>query len=143
MEETPQDLETDSGFPSGPWRGFYAYSWSPQQLHPVSVGLRFRRGRMSGEGEDDVGRFVIVGTYDLGSRRCWWTKTYPGSHSVQYAGQQSGRQIRGTWTIATMTGHFALWPGSEDELSSEFFVEEPHEAPAELPLISPGIREGR
>jgi hypothetical protein len=101
---------TDALFPSGPWTGFYTYA-NPQDRHRTDLLLEFAGGRMTGEGNDDVGRFVILGRYDDGTRECYWTKTYVGAHSVFYWGYREGKGIWGRWEIALDThGGFHIWP---------------------------------
>jgi len=96
----PHDL-----FTSGPWTGFYNYT--PQEKHRTDLGLTFAGGRMSGGGNDDIGRFVIKGQYDVQSLECWWTKTYVGAHNVFYRGFREGKGIWGTWEI-TLHDHGAF-----------------------------------
>ena len=100
---------TDDLFPSGPWAGFYNYQ--PGDQHRMDLRLAFSSGTMRGEGNDDLGRFLISGRYDSASRECWWTKTYPGSHDVHYRGFREGKGIWGTWEIG-LHGHggFHIWP---------------------------------
>jgi len=96
-------------FPSGPWTGFYNYS--PKDKHRMDLDLTFAAGRMSGDGNDDLGQFTIRGRYDTNSLECSWTKTYVGAHSVFYRGFREGRGIWGTWEITLEThGGFHIWP---------------------------------
>ena len=48
----------------------------------MDLHLAFTDGQVNGGGNDDVGRFLIRGSYDSANRECYWTKTYPGSHDV-------------------------------------------------------------
>ena len=96
-------------FPSGPWTGFYNYQ--PGKRHRMDMQLAFANGSISGDGNDDVGRFIIKGKYDAGSRECHWTKSYVGAHSVFYRGFREGKGIGGTWEIACWNhGGFHVWP---------------------------------
>jgi hypothetical protein len=96
-------------FPSGPWTGFYNYR--PGDRHRMELQLTFADGRMSGDGLDDVGRFLIQGRYDAANREFYWTKTYPGSHDVFYRGFREGKGIWGTWEITILDhGGFHIWP---------------------------------
>jgi hypothetical protein len=96
-------------FPSGPWTGFYNYE--PGERHRMDLGLAFANGRMSGDGVDDVGRFLIKGRYDTTTRECYWTKSYIGSHDVFYRGFREGKGIWGTWEITILDhGGFHIWP---------------------------------
>ena len=47
-------------FPSGPWTGFYNYR--PGDRHRMDLQLTFANRNMSGDGVDDIGRFLIQGS---------------------------------------------------------------------------------
>jgi hypothetical protein len=83
--------------------------------------LTFINGVMSGEGNDDVGRFFVRGRYDQHTRECHWTKTYVGAYDVFYRGFREGKGLWGTWEITIRHhGGFHIWPqgqGSEEALS--------------------------
>jgi hypothetical protein len=87
---------------------------------------------MTGDGVDDIGRFLIKGRYDAVSRECYWTKTYVGAHDVFYRGFREGKGIWGTWEIAAWShGGFHIWPrqAGEGEGRAEAAVsEEPVDA---------------
>jgi hypothetical protein len=105
-------------FPSGPWTGFYNYS--PKDKHRMDLDLTFASGRMSGGGNDDVGRFKIQGHYDAVSMECSWTKSYVSAHSVFYRGFREGKGIWGTWEIALDNhGGFHIWPKKAGEGEGE------------------------
>ncbi len=102
-------------FPSGPWTGFYNYRPGGER-HRMDLHLAFANGSMSGDGNDDVGRFLIKGRYDPGSLECHWTKTYIGSHEVFYRGFREGKGIWGTWEIRKLShGGFHIWPRQAGE----------------------------
>ncbi len=111
---------SDELFPSGPWTGFYNYE--PQDKHRMDLHLTFSDGKIAGDGNDDVGRFLIRGRYDAAERECYWTKSYVGLHEVYYRGFREGKGIWGTWEIG-LRGHggFRIWPkGAEaDEGQTE------------------------
>ena len=86
----------DEIFPSGPWTGFYNYP-GPSGRHRMDLNLTFFHGRISGEGSDDIGRFLISGKYDDASHDCHWVKQYLGRHAVHYQGGGEKRGIWGTW----------------------------------------------
>ncbi len=101
---------SDDSFPSGPWVGFYNYGPGDRR-HRMDLNLEFSAGSMSGDGNDDIGRFLIRGKYDATSHECHWTKTYPGSHDVYYRGFREGKGIWGTWEIGFfLHGGFHIWP---------------------------------
>jgi hypothetical protein len=107
-------------FPSGPWTGFYNHG--PGDRHRMDLILTFKNGVMEGDGNDDVGRFLIRGRYEPQTRECHWTKTYVGAHDVFYRGFREGKGIWGTWEITIRYhGGFHIWPRSEscEEVSSE------------------------
>ena len=100
---------SDELFSSGPWTGFYNYQ--PGDRHRMDLHLTFANGSMSGEGKDDVGRFLIKGRYDAATRECHWTKSYVGAHDVFYRGFREGKGIWGTWEITIRHhGGFHIWP---------------------------------
>ncbi len=131
---------SDELYPSGPWMGFYNYR--PGDRHRMDMDLTFANGSMTGEGNDDIGRFLIKGRYDKASGECYWTKSYIGAHQVAYRGFREGKGIWGTWEIS-LFGHggFRIWPGSADEGQSR---SEPVEQtqPVE-PLVAPVAASGR
>ncbi len=105
-------------FPSGPWTGFYNYA--PGQRHRMDLQLEFSHGRMTGTGNDDIGRFLIRGRYDVTTRECYWTKTYVGAHDVFYRGFREGKGIWGTWEITIQFhGGFHIWPQKAGEGGAE------------------------
>jgi len=121
---------TDSLFPSGPWRGFYNYA--PGDRHRMELHLTFVNGSMSGDGQDDVGSFMIKGRYDAAQKECWWTKTYVGAHDVSYRGFREGKGIWGVWEIGLWgRGGFHIWPreaGEGEEAEEKAGATEPAEA---------------
>lgn len=77
----------------------------------MDLELTFAAGRLSGDGNDDVGRFTIRGQYDAKSLECSWKKTYLGAHDVFYRGFGEGKGIWGTWEITPrFHGGFHIWP---------------------------------
>lgn len=88
------------------------------QLH-----LTFANGMMSGDGNDDLGRFLIKGRYDSQTAESHWTKTYVGAHDVFYRGFREGKGIWGTWEIDNLDhGGFHIWPkqaGDSEATESE------------------------
>jgi hypothetical protein len=137
-------------FPSGPWIGFYNYR--PGDQHRMDLQLAFINGSMTGDGVDDVGRFLIRGRYDSSNKECYWTKSYVGAHDVFYRGFREGKGIWGTWEINNFArGGFHIWPrqageGGKEASSAE--AEKPVDAIASEALTktaggSPGDGSGR
>jgi len=88
----------------------------------MDLHLEFSNGMMTGEGNDDVGPFVIKGRYDAGTRECYWTKSYIGAHDVFYRGFREGKGIWGAWQIKVLAhGGFHIWPrqAGEGEANTE------------------------
>jgi hypothetical protein len=82
----------------------------------MDLHLTFVEGRIQGDGNDDVGLFLIRGQFDAANRECYWTKTYPGSHEVYYRGFREGKGIWGKWEINLLAhGGFHIWPKSVSE----------------------------
>ena len=86
----------------------------------MDLVLTFSNGSISGDGRDDVGRFVITGRYDSGSGECYWTKHYIGQHSVFYRGFREGKGIWGLWELGVDSGGFHIWPLGEEEGEREY-----------------------
>ncbi len=130
----------ESLFPSGPWTGFYNYR--PGDRHRMDLALTFAEGVLSGDGVDDIGRFLIKGRYDAASRECYWTKTYVGAHDVFYRGFREGKGIWGTWEITIQYhGGFHIWPrgaAEGEEQAERAAVEEPVDAVAAQEVAAGG-----
>lgn len=118
--------ETEPGFASGPWSGFWTQP-NTSRFHRMQLELNFRAGQITGSGSDEVGPFTIRGGYQLEDRDCWWNKAYR-SHTVYYRGQQQGECISGEWSIpgqpSFWRGKFRVWPGGAGALEEEFFLTE-------------------
>ncbi len=86
----------------------------------MDLDLTFAAGKLTGDGNDDLGRFLIRGRYDATERECYWTKSYVGSHDVYYRGFREGKGIWGTWEIG-LRGHggFHIWPKGAEEGESQ------------------------
>lgn len=122
---------SDPEFPSGPWTGFFTYAKISGKWR-TDLTLTFEEGKMTGEGNDSVGPFIITGAYDSASKECYWTKTYVAAHDVFYRGFREGKGIWGTCEInISLRGGFQIWPlGSEDGETEAAHYET--EIPAEL-----------
>ena len=113
-------------FPSGPWVGFFTYrGLSNRSL--MDLNLRFRDGRVEGDGADGINAFTIAGFYDTQKGECGWQKIYP-THAVRYFGYREGKGIWGTWNLPNYEGGFHIWPltegGSPDLRADEVEQEE-------------------
>lgn len=77
----------------------------------MDLQLTFASGRMTGDGTDNIGPFLIAGRYDANTREADWVKNYPGSHNVFYRGFRDGEGIWGAWEIPPFAkGGFHIWP---------------------------------
>jgi hypothetical protein len=99
-------------FPSGPWTGFYNYGRSTRK-HRMDLALSFAGHAVTGDGNDDIGRFFVTGQFDGTNRECYWTKTYIGAHDVCYRGFREG--IWELWELPNESGGFHIWPVAEQE----------------------------
>jgi hypothetical protein len=93
--------------------------------------MEFENGRITGEGRDIVGPFVIDGRYE--HDECRWQKVYVAAHSVYYAGRKQGKSIAGTWELPGLQGGFKIWPlahgaGDDESMGETVEVAEPVEA---------------
>ena len=118
-DRTP-GLETDPRFPSGPWTGFWVQTHLGRQW--MTLHLRFKDGKVAGDGVDSVGRFIFTGTYDLATGKCDLLKSYIGRHDVAYTGQNDddGLWLWGVWQLELPLerGGFHLWPAWEADPTS-------------------------
>jgi hypothetical protein len=107
--------ETDSRFPSGRWAGVWEQNGRRARM---SLDLSFINGKLTGDGRDTVGDFVLSGHYDTQSGSCGMCKTYLGQHDVDYDGTATADGIRGRWRLWNELGEFSfedagpfhIWP---------------------------------
>ena len=91
----------------------------------MDLHLEFSNGVMSGDGNHDVGRFLIKGKYDKAGGECTFHKKYVGVHDVSYRGFREGKGIWGVWEIGIFAhGGFHIWPlqsgkGEEEVVAGE------------------------
>ena len=104
-------------YPSGAWRGFYSYGAGDR--HHMQLDLLFSSGILAGDGVDDIGSFIVNGSYDPVSGACRWTKTYIGSHDVTYSGARDGNGIAGSWQLGRGQGPFRIWPARASDTVGE------------------------
>jgi len=129
---------SDALFPSGQWFGFYTYGSRPKR-YLMDLVLEFHDGKITGEGADGIGLFVITGRYSAASGECSWGKQYVGRHAVDYRGFREAKGIWGTWTIgASARGGFHIWPLGEGEPLKAEEVAEDAGQPATVELRRPG-----
>lgn len=101
----------DADFPSGPWTGYYQYP--DGRRGGMDLNLRFEGSRLTGQGQDELGRFRVEGSYDAANHEALWSKSYPSGHAVEYRGFREGpvKGIWGTWQITgDWSGGFHIWP---------------------------------
>ncbi len=104
----------------------------------MDLHLTFERGKMAGEGNDDIGRFVIRGRYDAAALECYWTKAYIGAHEVFYRGFREGKGIWGVWEIGPIArGGFHIWPRQAGEAEAEETSTEESLPVSPLPVHAP------
>jgi hypothetical protein len=134
------ELETDPRFPSGPWVGYFLQKQIPGK-HTMELRLTFKQGRMTGDGRDWVGLFVIHGRYSIEDGKCYWSKRYLGRHDVFYQGFNEGKGIWGRWEISAdqnrgvaLHGGFHIWPEGMADSAHEVLHEE-----ADVPVEAEAI----
>lgn len=96
--------------------------------------LEFHDGKMTGEGSDGIGAFIISGAYSAQTGECSWLKQYVGRHGVDYQGFREGKGIWGTWMVGGGKGGFQIWPLSEGAPAAVAAETEEKEQP----LLAPG-----
>ena len=141
MGEKPA-LETDERFPTGPWTGYFLQPGFSQQFR-TWLSLTFQNGRMTGDGQDYVGPFLISGRYSVEDGKCSWTKQYLGQHKVFYQGYNEGKGIWGTWDIPKVwSGGFHIWPeGLADQSVERKTESEPRPASVSFDSAAPASLE--
>jgi hypothetical protein len=104
-------LSAEPTFPSGAWRGYYLHRTSHDR-HAMFLTLSFANGVVDGAGTDDLGLFIIEGSYDAQNLELNWKKSYPGQKDASYRGFREGRGIWGVWSVdaGTAGGGFMIWP---------------------------------
>ena len=99
----------------------------------MDLVLCFGDGMISGDGNDDIGQFVVTGRYDEANCECYWTKTYIGAHDVYYRGFREGKGIWGVWELPNESGGFHVWPLGQEEGERDH---ESAEEPAPLEAVA-------
>ena len=130
-------------FPSGPWVGFYTYTdarISASRRFLMDLNLRFRNGRMDGDGADGLDSFVINGHNDAQKLECIWQKIYPTRPAVSYHGYREGKGIWGRWTLTNGKGGFHIWPLSEGPPPDLRKLEEEETLVLAQPVAAPVVR---
>ncbi len=113
-------------FPSGPWTGFYNYGRGVRE-HRMDLVLTFADHTVSGEGSDDIARFIVTGRFDARQTvRCYWTKLTSADMTFTIGGFREGKGIWGLWELPSESSGFHIWPrGQEDGDQSHEAAEEP------------------
>jgi hypothetical protein len=105
----------------------------------MDLVLAFADRAISGDGNDDIGQFVITGRFDQANCECYWTKTYIGAHDVYYRGFREGKGIWGVWELPNESGGFHIWPlGQEEGERDHESAEEPAPVEAVAAAVLPG-----
>jgi hypothetical protein len=105
----------------------------------MDLVLAFADRAISGDGNDDIGQFVITGRFDEANCECYWTKTYIGAHDVYYRGFREGKGIWGVWELPDESGGFHIWPlGQEEGERDHESAEEPAPVEAVAVAVLPG-----
>jgi len=110
----------------------------------MDLNLRFRAGKIDGDGADGLDTFVISGAYDEQKLECAWQKIYPTRRPVAYEGYREGKGIWGRWKLPTTQGGFHIWPlteGGPPDLR-RLEEEEPVEQVINEPLIAVPVTPG-
>ena len=81
----------------------------------MDLALSFADHAVTGDGNDDIGRFFVIGRFDGTNGECYWTKTYIEAHNVCYRGFREGKGIWGLWKPPNASGGFHIWPVGEQE----------------------------
>jgi hypothetical protein len=120
MAKKSSKTEMHPLFPSGDWEGFYNYTYDrASSKSKMEFSLNFKKGKISGNGSDDVGSFSWSGTYDINGLTAQITKQYHDRHSVVYHGNVDENGIWGHWLMYGYKGGFHIWPKKNEEKAAE------------------------
>jgi hypothetical protein len=108
-EQSPQS-QVITRFEGGAVQG--KYSQHDQDFDMFFDFFSLKEGRVSGQGNDIIGPFVIVGNYN-NQGKVSFKKLYIEKHTVEYSGNiyyddLGGFKIKGNWTIKDQTDKFYL-----------------------------------
>ena len=92
------------------WKGWYEQNGARSKM--VIGKFKVKDNKISGEGQDEVGKFVFAGLYDT-ANEVHFIKRYLGQHEVHYKGKREGQTISGTWSVMGMSGTFYLYKERE------------------------------
>ncbi|VDI48491.1 Hypothetical predicted protein [Mytilus galloprovincialis] len=92
---------------SGHWTGFYNQNGN---RYAFELDIAFEGDKVSGEGDDGIGKFSINGDWISSSGKIQFCKQYHGKHSVDYSGQLScdGRSMKGKYNVSGFSDNFTM-----------------------------------
>ena len=93
------------------WKGFYVHNGNKGEMK--FKFLKFKQGKITGEGKDPIGQFTINGNIKP-SGELQFVKQYVGMHSILYEGLRTYDIIRGNWSYPRYGG------GDSFELTREY-----------------------
>ena len=100
----------------------------------MDLVLIFADHTVSGNGNDDIGQFILAGRFDDTNGECCWTKIYVGAQEVYYRGFREGKGIWGLWELPNESGGFHIGPLGQGEGEQNYeSAEEP--APVEAVVV--------
>lgn len=70
------------------------------------------QGHIRGGGEDTVGKFQIMGSFNNNATAVRFAKKYIGAHTIFYEGEFTGNAIEGFWMYdinAEKINSFKIW----------------------------------
>lgn len=85
---------------TGQWTGHYVQYGSefPMRFKNFYI-MPVPQGYIKGEGEDEIGKFVIKGSFNNNATAVRFAKTYIGQHTIYYQGEFTGSSIEGFWAF--------------------------------------------
>jgi hypothetical protein len=106
--ELPELFQTITA-QSGTWNGYYKQK-DTQYPFTIQLFLGNYDGSVKGEGTDDIGNFLINGSWNKGDGSIHFAKQYLGAHTVMYDGSLSpdGRQMDGKYIVQGASGDFHM-----------------------------------
>ncbi|XP_071144320.1 uncharacterized protein [Mytilus edulis] len=92
---------------SGRWTGSYNQYGA---RHAFMIDIAFDDDRVSGQGDDGIGKFSINGDGNSSTGKLQFYKQYHGAHNVDYSGQLScnGRSMHGIYNVRGLSDSFTM-----------------------------------
>lgn len=88
------------------WKGYYEQDGNRHDMTFKMFSV-VMNGDVMGKGKDEVGEFELRGfCNEFGDAQ--FAKRYIGKHTVMYNGKVDNKSMKGSWSVAGLTGNFEI-----------------------------------